>query len=345
MEESGSTMLPDALKEQVLQYARKIADTVEYTGAGTVEFIYDLPNEAIYFMEMNTRLQVEHPVTEFVTGVDIVKEQFEIASGASIKNLEYSEKGYALEVRVNAEKAVANAEGDVSFVPTPGEITECELPEEDHIRLISMAATGKFVSPFYDSLIVQIICYGMNRKDAIEKMHTYLETVKIHGICTNISLIKRILKDETFLKGVYDTGYLPEYLSRIDAAELIKEIEEASGTSAVDFDLEILKIEGSDELKVLSPSTGVFYITPSPSEPEYVNVGDVITTEDVLCQLEAMKMFTPVNLNSFSSNEGEIYLSGQKYEITRINLTSGQQVNEGDLLFVIKPLLEEEIAA
>ncbi|MCZ6502999.1 MAG: ATP-grasp domain-containing protein [Gammaproteobacteria bacterium] len=345
MEESGSTMLPNKLKKTVLQHATKIADTVDYTGAGTVEFIYDLPNDAIYFMEMNTRLQVEHPVTEVVTGVDIIKQQFCIAAGDSIKDLKFTEKGYGLEVRVNAEKAVLNAEGNVSFVPTPGEISEYDLPEENHIQLISTVGAGKVVSPFYDSLIVQIICRGSNRMDAIKKMHAYLDKVKIHGICTNISLIKRILKDEKFLKGKYDTGYLSEFLERIDAGELIKEIEEASGTTGSDLDLEMLKIEGSDELKVLSPSTGVFYRTPSPSEPEYVNVGDIVTTDDILCQLEAMKMFTPVNLNSFSSDAGEVYSSAQKYKITRINLTTGQQVNEGDLLFVIKPLVEEEIAA
>ena len=345
MEESGSTMLPKKLKKSVLQYAARIADAVDYTGAGTVEFIYDVPSDAIYFMEMNTRLQVEHPVTELVTGVDIIKQQFRIAAGDSIEDLKYSEKGYALEVRVNAEKAIQNAEGAVSFVPTPGEITECDLPEEDHIQLISMASTGKIISPFYDSLIVQIICHGTDRKDAVSKMYAYLDKVKIHGICTNISLIKRILKDKIFLKGVYDTAYLPEFLSRIDASELIGEIEEASGIATADIDLEMLKIEGSDELKVLSPSTGVFYRTPSPSEPEYVNVGDIVTTDDILCQLEAMKMFTPVNLNSFSVGEREVYSSAQKYKITRINLTSGQQVNEGDLLFVIKPFVEEEIAA
>ena len=345
MEESGSTMLPKKLKKDVLQYAARIASAVDYTGAGTVEFIYDVPNDAIYFMEMNTRLQVEHPVTEMVTGVDIIRQQFRIAAGESIKDLKYSETGYALEVRVNAEKAIRNTEGEVSFVPTPGEITECDLPEEAHIQLISMASSGKVVSPFYDSLIVQIICHGADRKDAINKMHAYLSKVKIHGICTNISLIKRILKDKIFLKGVYDTAYLPEFLSRIDVGELIGEIEEASGTASTELDLEMLKIEGSDELKVLSPSTGVFYRTPSPSEPEYVNVGDIVTTDDILCQLEAMKMFTPVNLNSFSVGEGEVYASSQKYKITRINLISGQQVNEGDLLFVIKPMVEEEIAA
>ncbi len=341
MEESGSTMLPKKWKEQVLQFAEKIADTVDYTGAGTVEFIYDVPNDAVYFMEMNTRLQVEHPVTEVVTGVDIVEKQFQIASGDSIADMKFPEKGYGLEVRVNAEKAVLDSEGNVSFVPTPGEITKCVLPEADHIDLISMAGEGKVVSPFYDSLIIQIICYGKDRNDAVNKMAEYLDSVVINGICTNIPLIKKILRDDVFLNGEYDTGYLPAFLSRIDAGALIKEIEEASGASGEGLSIDMLKIDDSDELKVLSPSTGVFYRTPSPSEPEYVNVGDVISTEDVLCQLEAMKMFTPVNLNTFASDDGELYSSDSKYEITRINITGGQQVNEGDLLFVIRPVAAE----
>ena len=345
MEESGSTMLPEELQAQVYEYARKIADAVDYFGAGTVEFIYDLPSNAIYFMEMNTRLQVEHPVTEVVTGIDIVKKQFEIASGGSIADLDPKEKGYGLEVRVNAEKAVLDAEGNVSFSPTPGEITKCELPDEKDFQIISMARGGKVVSPFYDSLIIQIICHGKNRKDACKKMVAYLDKVKIHGICTNISLIKRILRDDEFQKGLYDTNYLPNFLDRTDVHQLIREIDEASGVGSSDLDIEMLKIEGSDEIKVLSPSTGVFYLTPSPSEPEYVNVGDVVTTDDTLCQLEAMKMFTPVNLGSFTNEYGEVYPSGNRYQITRINLSSGQQVNEGDLLFVIKPLIEEEEAA
>jgi len=345
MEESGSTMLPEELQAQVYEYARKIADAVDYFGAGTVEFIYDLPSNAIYFMEMNTRLQVEHPVTEVVTGIDIVKKQFEIASGGSIADLDPKEKGYGLEVRVNAEKAVLDAEGNVSFSPTPGEITKCELPDEKNFQIISMARGGKVVSPFYDSLIIQIICHGKNRKDACKKMVAYLDKVKIHGICTNISLIKRILRDDEFQKGLYDTNYLPNFLDRTDVHQLIREIDEASGVGSSGLDIEMLKIEGSDEIKVLSPSTGVFYLTPSPSEPEYVNVGDVVTTDDTLCQLEAMKMFTPVNLGSFTNEYGEVYPSGNRYQITRINLSSGQQVNEGDLLFVIKPLIEEEEAA
>jgi acetyl/propionyl-CoA carboxylase alpha subunit len=345
MEESGSTMLSAKLKKEVIQCAEKIADAVDYVGAGTVEFIYDVPSKAVYFMEMNTRLQVEHPVTEVTTQVDIVKKQFEIASGNSIADLKFKEQGYGLEVRINAEKAVLNAQGEISFAPTPGEITICELPEEDHIQLISMAAEGKVVPPFYDSLICQVICWGTDRVDAINKMYEYLDKVRIHGICTNISLIKRILRDEQFVGGKYDTGFLPKFLSNLNAQELISEIEEASGTTGKGIDLDMLRIEGSEELKVLSPSTGVFYTTPSPTEPEFVNVGDIVSTEDMLCTIEAMKVFTPVNLGSFSSDDGEVYASGQRFEITRINLASGQQVNEGDLLFVIRPLLEEEQAA
>jgi acetyl/propionyl-CoA carboxylase alpha subunit len=338
MEESASTMLPEEHKKSVYEYATRIANAVDYIGAGTVEFIYDVPSNAIYFMEMNTRLQVEHPVTEVTTGIDIVKKQFEIAAGGSIADLVPKAHGYGLEVRVNAEKAVQDADGLVSFVPTPGEITRCELPDVDHIQLISMAGEGKVVSPFYDSLIIQIICYGTDRNDAVTKMIEYLDKVVIHGISTNITLIKRILKDDEFLNGIYDTGFLPAFLERTDVPALIAETEDASGIESRGIDLEMLRIEGSNELKVLSPSTGVFYRTPSPTEPEYVNVGDVIDIETVICQLEAMKMFTPVNLNTFSSDDGEVYDSNQKYEVTRINLGTGQQVNEGDLLFVIKPV-------
>ena len=341
MEESGSTILSDKLKKSVFEYARKIADAVDYTGAGTVEFIYDIPSDAVYFMEMNTRLQVEHPVTEAVTGIDIVRKQFDIAAGESIADLAIKEHGYGLEVRINAEKAVLDNDGNISFAPTPGKITRCDLPEVDGIELISMASPEKVISPFYDSLIIQVICHGSSRTDAISKMLDYLNQVTIHGICTNISLIKRILQDETFINGNYDTGYLPDFLNKLDANELVREFEEASGHTGVTLDLEMLQIEGSDELRVLSPSTGVFYRTPSPSEPEFVNLGDVISTQDVLCQLEAMKMFTPLTLNSFAGATGPVYPSGQNYKITRINQTSGQQVNEGDLLFVIKPVVDD----
>ena len=338
MEESGSTMLSDELTQAVFGHAEKIAAAVDYTGAGTVEFIYDVPNAAVYFMEMNTRLQVEHPVTEAVSGVDIVKAQFDIACGKSIDDLKISKNGYALEVRVNAEKVELGADGSVSFKPMPGEITECILPDEPHIQLISAVAKDSSVSPFYDSMIIQIICWGTDRNNAISRMRAYLDKVIINGICTNISLIQRILADEEYLSGDYDTEFLPRFISRIDARGLVKEIVQASGTVDKGVDIASLQIEGSSELKVVSPSTGLFYITASPSEPEYVSVGDVIGTDQRICLLEAMKIFSPVSLQSFVNDGAEVYPSDKKYEITRINHSNGQQVNEGDLLFVIKPV-------
>ena len=120
-------------------------------------------------MEMNTRLQVEHPVTEIVSDVDIVTSQFDIAARRSISAIEPKEIGYAIEARVNAEKAVVDANGDVSFEPHPGEITECVFPEDDRVDIITMAATGKQIPPYYDSMIAQIIAKGKDRDDCRRK--------------------------------------------------------------------------------------------------------------------------------------------------------------------------------
>ena len=225
MAESGSTILSDELNQAVFGNAENIAVAVDYTGAGTVEFIYDVPSEAVYFMEMNTRLQVEHPVTELVSGVDIVKAQFDIASGKSIDDLKVGENGYALEVRVNAEKVEIRADGTVLFKPMPGKITECILPDEPHIQLISSVVKDSSVSPYYDSMIIQIICWGTERIDAINRMRAYLDKVIINGICTNISLLQRILSDEEYISGDYDTEFLPRFMGRINVSDLVKVME------------------------------------------------------------------------------------------------------------------------
>jgi len=337
-EESDSTMLPDELRQAVLQHTAAIGDEVGYVGAGTVEFIFDLKANAVYFMEMNTRLQVEHPVTELVSGVDIVAEQFRIASGQSIARLEAGQHGYAIEARVNAERVIKGADGRLRFRPDPGQIVECILPEEPGIEVIAMAAPGKFVSPYYDSMVAQIIAHGSSRLDTIEKLERYLSRVRITGICTNIALLRRVLADSVFRDGIYDTNYLPELLTRIDADALIRDIGAAAGKTGAGIDRESIRIEGSDELKVLSPSTGIFYSTPTPTEPDYVSVGDRIGVNDVLCQLEAMKIFTPLALKDFNTGDDELYPSAERYEVTRINNVSGQQVNVGDLLFVVKPI-------
>ena len=338
VEESASTILPAELEAAVRDYASKLSAAVDYVGAGTVEFIYDLDASAIYFMEMNTRLQVEHPVTEWVTGVDIVGEQLRIAGGESIEDLAIANNGYAIEARINAEKLVASASGELIFQPSPGKIVESDLPVEEGIETIAAIGTGKFVSPYYDSMVVQIVAHGPDRTTTAAKLADYLERVVIRGISTNLVLVKRILRDEVFLRGDYDTGYLPEFLGRLPSDDLIAEIAAAASADDGRIGLDAISIEDSDELKVLAPSTGIFYSTPSPAEPPFVAVGDRIEVAATLCQLEAFKIFTPLRLLDFNTGESTLYDAAQRFEIVRVNVASGTQVNAGDLLFVVRPV-------
>lgn len=336
-EESGSTMLPPELRARVMEYAAALSDAVEYVGAGTVEFIFDLKNQDVYFMEMNTRLQVEHPVTELVAGVDIVRAQFEIAGGGSIADISPKEKGYAIEARVNAERLVRGADGRPVFRPDPGEVTECVLPEDPRVEVIASIGAGRKVSPYYDSLVAQIIATGTSRANCIKRLLGYLESVKIQGICTNIELLKSILSDKVFKAGEYDTNYIEEFMQRIDADELAERIVAAAGSRSDAIDSEALRIEGSDEVKVLSPGTGIVYMTPSPGEPEFVSIGDAVGVNDTLCQVEAMKVFTPLRLCDFNQGDSVLYDENVRYKVTRINRASGQQISAGDLLFVLEP--------
>jgi acetyl/propionyl-CoA carboxylase alpha subunit len=336
-EESDATMLPAELREAVFRYTADLADEVGYVGAGTVEFIHDLASKAVYFMEMNTRLQVEHPVTEWVSGIDIVSEQFRIAAGESISDLEPARNGYAIEARINAERVQAGSDGTLTFRPHPGQITVCHFPEAEGVEVIAAVAAGKFVSPYYDSMIAQVIVHAADRSAAIEKLYGYLQGIRIEGISTNIPLLMRVLQDDVFRKGVYDTSYLPEFLARTDSSALIAEIDASAGDASGGIDLEAIAIEDSEELKVLSPATAIFYTTPTPTEPEYVNVGDRVSVHDTLGQLEAMKIFTPLKLADFNG-EAVLYDPDREFEVTRINMATGQQVNTGDLLFVVRPV-------
>ncbi|WP_338591701.1 biotin carboxylase N-terminal domain-containing protein [Shewanella khirikhana] len=336
IEESGSTMLPPELKQKVMEYTKALGDAVDYMGAGTVEFIYNLDANEVYFMEMNTRLQVEHPVTEATSGIDIVSAQFDIAAGRSIENLEPQEIGYAMEVRVTAEKAALDSNGVLQLMPNPGKITECVMPERDDVEIISIAAEGKEVSPYYDSLIAQIIIRGESREDVVAKMYDYLDSVVLKGIATNIPLLKRILKDATFNEGVYDTNYLPRLMAELDIPELIAEMEAAAETQGVDT--ESLRVGDSNELKVLAQGAGIFYSSPAPGEPEFVREGDIVTTDTTLALTEAMKMFSQVTLASFNRKGAVLYPEDKKYRIERILNTNGQQVSQGDLLFVVSPV-------
>jgi acetyl/propionyl-CoA carboxylase alpha subunit/acetyl-CoA carboxylase beta subunit len=336
LEESGSTMLPKHLEKMAYECAANLADAVDYFGAGTVEFIYDLKADAIYFMEMNTRLQVEHPVTEWTSGIRIVGTQYKIAEGATIKDMKIGNNGFSIEARITAEKARLDTDGTIDFLPTPGLVTECNFPSDKHIEVIASVSEGKTISPFYDSMIAQLIVHGKNRKDAIKKLIAALEQTSIKGVCTNISLLKRILKDKTFVKGDYDTGYLPAFLETIDKDLIVEEMA-FTGVEDTGSDLSNLQIAGTNEIKVISPMTGIYYSTAAPNEPDFVKVGDRINLSNTLCQVEAMKLFTHISLSSVPGS-GEVFTAENEYEVVRVNQANNAQVNSGDLLFVVKPV-------
>jgi len=148
--------------------------------------------------------------------------------------------------------------------------------------------------------------------------------------------LKRILNDKTFVDGKYDTNYLPTFLDTLDKDQVVAEME-YTGVEKDASDVNDLLIAGTDEIKVISPMTGIYYSTPSPSDPEFVNVGDRVNLTQTLCQVEAMKLFTHISLSSVPGS-GELFTADNEYEVVRVNQANGAQVNAGDLLFVVKPV-------
>jgi biotin carboxyl carrier protein len=167
-------------------------------------------------------------------------------------------------------------------------------------------------------------------------MYAYLDSVVIKGIATNIPLLKLILKDPTFNEGVYDTNYLPRLMAELDIPALIAEMEAAA--EAIEVDTESLRVGESNELKVMAQGAGIFYTSPAPGEADFVKEGDIVTVEQTLALMEAMKMFSQLTLAGFNRQTGVLYPEDQQYRIERILNSNGQQVSQGDLLFVISPV-------
>lgn len=203
IEESPSIALSKELREKMGEAAVKAAKAAHYVNAGTIEFLLE-KNNNFYFMEMNTRIQVEHPVTEWVTGIDLVKEQIRIASG---KKLSYRQEdvqltGHAIECRINAE----NPEKD--FRPSPGTITDMYLPGGKGIRIDSAIYSGYTIPPYYDSMVAKLIVWAKNRKEAIAKMSSALGEVIIEGIDTNVDYQFEILHHPKFIEGDIDIEFI-----------------------------------------------------------------------------------------------------------------------------------------
>ena len=337
VEESGSTMVPQQSQEMAFKHAALIADRIDYLGAGTVEFVYDLESRQLYFMEMNTRLQIEHLVTELASGTAIVDAQYEIAAGGDIAGVSCAQDGYAIEVRINADQLGLGADGAPIWSPNSGTITECVLPPCEQITVLSSIRSGSSVPPYYDSMIVQIIARGRDRTECITRLAEYLNTVRICGVYTNLSLLKAILRDQVFHVGEYDTGYLEGLFRRIDAPSLIAEGEREAALTERRLNRRLVEIEGSTELRVLAPRVGVFYHTPSSGDPPLVKEGDRITRDKAFGLLEVMKVFSELNLASYNNDQEQIYAAGE-YQVTWVSAANGQLVNPGDLLLIVNPL-------
>ncbi len=207
LEESPSTVLDEKLREKMGNAAIKAVKASKYSNAGTIEFLVD-KDKNFYFMEMNTRIQVEHPVTEWVTGVDIVKEQLRIASGEKLrfKQGDINFNGHSIECRINAENP------DKNFMPCPGEIKDLNLPGGNGVRIDTAVYSGYKIPPTYDSMIAKLIVHAENRKEAISKMKRALEECIIDGIDTNIDFLYKILENEDFISGNFDTSFISKLL-------------------------------------------------------------------------------------------------------------------------------------
>ena len=207
LEEAPSVMVADdaAMRDAMGAVACRVAEAVEYVNAGTVEFLVD-EDKNFFFLEMNTRLQVEHPVTEIVTGVDIVKEQIRIARGRKLsrRQSEIAMKGWAIECRINAE------DPDYDFVPSTGEITASMMPTGPGVRVDTGVYPGYIVSPYYDSLISKLICWGETRGEAILRMRRALEEYRIVGVKTTIPFHQKLLDSHRFMAGQFNTSFLDD---------------------------------------------------------------------------------------------------------------------------------------
>ena len=204
LEESPSPALDGEIREEMGNAAVKAAKAVDYSGAGTVEFIYDYRNRKFYFMEMNTRIQVEHPVTEMVTGIDLIKEQIRVAQGEklTVNQQDVTFTGWAMECRINAENPEKN------FMPSAGKINMYLPPGGLGVRIDSAAYPGYTIPPYYDSMIAKVITYGSTREEAISRMKRALSEFVVEGIHTTIPFHLKLLDHETFVDGQFNTKFL-----------------------------------------------------------------------------------------------------------------------------------------
>jgi acetyl-CoA carboxylase biotin carboxylase subunit len=206
IEEAPSSNLPPIIRSEILEAALKIAKGIHYRNAGTMEFVLDRKRQEFYFIEMNTRIQVEHPVTEMLTGIDLVAAQLRVAAGERLDFIPGNQlgNGHSIECRINAEDA------EKMFQPSPGLITKWQIPEGGSIRVDTHCRMGYRVPPYYDSLLAKVIVHGSTRQEAIEKMREALDNFEIEGVATTLPFHRRILRDQRFIDAQINTKWVEE---------------------------------------------------------------------------------------------------------------------------------------
>lgn len=215
VEETPAPNLPTATREKLLTASKRLGEAVGYRSAGTIEYIYDAARDAFYFLEVNTRLQVEHPITEACTGVDLVEWMILTAAGEPPKlDIDITPKGAAIEVRLYAEDAVRD------FQPSPGVLTHVSFPQS--ARVDTWVSTGTEVSPYYDPMIAKIIVHGKNRANAIAKMLAALNETCVAGIATNLDYLRQIIKTDFFVSGDVATNKLASFVYQAPVVEVIQ---------------------------------------------------------------------------------------------------------------------------
>lgn len=221
IEEAPSISVPEDIQQKMGEVAVTAAKSINYLGAGTIEFIFDNNTKEFFFMEMNTRLQVEHPVTELITGVDLVKEQIRVAFGEELgfKQEDISAKGHAIELRICAEDPA-------TFLPSAGTITRCRVPQGPFIRFDGYMYEGYEVSIYYDPMLAKLIVWGENRKACIERLKRALAEFSVTGIKTNTVLHKNIIDHPKFLDGSYTTQFVDNELITSDRKTFFKYVND-----------------------------------------------------------------------------------------------------------------------
>ncbi len=324
IEESPAYWISDEGREELKDQTLKIAEESKYINAGTVEFLAD-EEENFYFLEMNTRLQVEHTVTEMRYGIDIVKEQIKIAMGHSLADKEWTPRGHSIEFRINAEDASKN------FIPVPGTITEYREPIGNGVRVDGWARSGTHISHFYDNLIAKLVVWGNNRKEAIEVGQRCLNEYVVLGIPTTIDALLQIISSDAFSEGKVHVKFVEENLDLFINNELEEEME-TSKSETVKISLDDTPSEnlppkmpkriGIDLSKDDSPGTIVAEMQGT--------IVDIMTKEgkkvkkgESLFVIEAMKMENIVS----SPIDGIV---------KELSITKGSPVSKGDIILIIE---------